>query len=385
MLHRSALTPQLLLTLALLAWGLVPGGLALGRPMRLRDALASDLMSKADYERMERGYYEQILDSGRQLGSPAGEAPAGSNKGGWAHLDTPPFEAGPLALVVDDIREFVLKPSLSIIHDGASWSTNAEGMRDRDYPKAKPPQTYRMAFVGDSIGAGWGVDDGKGFEPTLEQMLDERSRQAGGPAVEILNFAVPGHGPGQRWEHFSRNGWAYQPDFLIYEATLADAGWDERRLRGLLPRGVGWDVPFYREVLALSKAQPGGTMDSYKKVLKPFRMEFLAGVYRAIASGCRSRGVPVVWILVPRVGKPAEPEERRKLIDLARESGFAATIDLSDAYDGLDPQDLAIGPKDYHPNAEGHALLAHRLDEALRRLPQWRQPGPTGTGGGQRP
>ena len=87
-----------------------------------------------------------------------------------------------------------------------------------------------------------GVDSGllKAMGPELELLLpelDERSRRMGGMGVEILNFAIPGHGPGQRWAHFSREGWQYEPDFLLYEATLADLGWDERRLRGLCHAG----------------------------------------------------------------------------------------------------------------------------------------------------
>src|SRR5205823_5067020 len=117
-------------------------------------------------------------------------------------------------LVVADVREFVLKPSLAIEHDGARWSTNALGMRDREYATAKPPKTFRIALVGDSIAAGWGVGDGEGFEPVLERRLDARSRASGGPAVEVLNFAVPGHGPGQRWEHFTRVGWTTAPDLV---------------------------------------------------------------------------------------------------------------------------------------------------------------------------
>ncbi len=75
-------------------------------------------------------------------------------------------------------------------------------MRDRSYPIAKPAGTFRIAFVGDSIGAGWGVNDEQRFESILERDWDARSRRSGGPAVEILNFAVPGHSPGQRWDHF---------------------------------------------------------------------------------------------------------------------------------------------------------------------------------------
>jgi lysophospholipase L1-like esterase len=328
---------------------------------------------------MERGYYERLIDPGRSLDETAGSA---SSRPGWTRLEAPPFEAGPLADVVPDVREFVLKPNLSIIHDGARWSTNALGMRDREYATAKPPRTVRIALVGDSIGAGWGVNDGSGFEPVLERRLDERSRAAGGPAVEILNFAVPGHGPGQRWEHFSRVGWPTDPDLVVYEATLADSGWDERRLRGLLPRGVGWDSRLYRDVLTRSGTRPGGTLESYKRVLKPYRWEILTQVYRTIVADCRTRGVPVAWVLIPRVGKPTDPAERRRLITLARESGFSEVVDLSDAYEGIDPADLAIGPDDYHPNADGHARLARRLDAELRLGRPWA----SGAGvGGNRP
>ena len=202
-----------------------------------------------------------------------------------------------------DLREFVLKPNAVARHRGARWTTNAQGMRDLPYEAAKPPHTFRVALVGDSIAAGWGVDDGQGFEPTLERLLNERSRAAGGPAVEILNFAAPGYGPGARWDHFARLGWPMSPDLVIFETTQADVGWDERRLRGLLPRGIGWDSPPYRAILAAARVRPGGTFEAYKQALRPFRWEFLAAVYRAAVADCRSRGVPCVWVLVPRVGK----------------------------------------------------------------------------------
>lgn len=379
----APLTPQFLATAALLAWGLLPTGLASGMPLRIRETLRNDQLSRADYERMERGYYERILEAGRQLGAPAG-APRASSRTGWAHLDAAPFEAGPLALVVADLREFILKPNLAIIHEGQSFSTNATGMRDRPYEQEKPARTFRIGFVGDSIGAGWGVSDGQGFEPLLERRLNERSRANGGHAVEVLNFAVPGHGPGQRWDHFTRVGWAFQPDLVLYEATLADVGWDERRLRGLLPRGTGWDSPWYRKALALAKVEPGGTMETYKRALRPFRWELLAGVYREVVANCRARGIPSVWVLVPRVGKAADPEVRGRLIALARDAGFSTVVDLSDAYEGIDPDELTIGPNDYHPNADGHARLARLLEEALERESELRRLWIDAPGGGDR-
>src|SRR4051794_19658549 len=195
--------------LALLAWRMVPAGAAPGPVLRVREALRRDLPNAADYRRIERGYYEALLDGGRQLGAPAGEP------GAARHREAPLVGATPFLMPVGDLREFVLRPNLAIEFGGVHITTNALGMRDREYETVKPSHTVRVALVGDSIAAGWGLDDGQGFEPRLEAALDARSRAAGGPAIEVLNFAIPGSAPGQRWEHFTRVGWALAPDLVV--------------------------------------------------------------------------------------------------------------------------------------------------------------------------
>jgi hypothetical protein len=351
--------PFLLATSALLAWGLAPVESASGMSGKVRDALRNDLPNASDYERVERGYYQQLLEACRPSALLSAPDPN--------HPDVT-IDHGRLTLPVDDLREYVLKPGLS--RDPSQripWSTNSWGMRDREYATAKPAGTFRIALVGDSIATGWRVDDEEGFEPRLEAALDARSQAAGGPAVEVLNFAVPGHGPGQRWTHFSEGGWSFEPDLVLFESTPADPGWDERRLRNLLARGLGRDAPVYSEVLDAARVPHKSGLDAevYKGWLKPLRWELLAGVYRAVVADSRSRGVPAIWVLIPRVGKPVDSAERKRLIDLARASGFSAVIDVTDAYDGLDPADLEVSPNDFHPNALGHERIARRLEEAL--------------------
>ncbi len=163
-----------------------------------------------------------------------------------------------------------------------------------------------------------------------------------------------------------REGWASRPDLVVFQGTPADFGWDDRKLRSLLPKGIGWDVASYQEGLAVANVRPGGSEESYRNALRPHREAILAGVYRRVADDCRSRGVASVWLLLPRVGKPTPPVDRARLVELARNAGFTRVVDLSDAFDGLDPKALAIGPDDFHPNAIGHARLADRLDTALR-------------------
>ncbi|GAC1302724.1 MAG: hypothetical protein NVSMB14_11700 [Isosphaeraceae bacterium] len=330
---------------------------ALPRALSLaRAGLQDDGLDRLEHDRIERGDYERILTTERRLDHTAID-PHHS-----AHV---PFDAGPLCLAVEDLREYVLKPNFKADLKGAAWSTNSRGLRDREYDPIQPADTFRIAFVGDSIGAGWGVADGEGFEPRLERALGERSLSRGGPKIEILNFAVPGHSPAQRWEHFRRAGAEFHADAVLYEATLADPGWDGRRLRGLLARGIGWDSPMFHDVLKNLNARPGQNVETYKTLLRSQRKTLLEGVYKEIVAESKKRGAPVYWVLVPRVGRPADPIERAWLIDLARSAGFDAAIDLSDAYEGLEPSTLAIKPDDFHPNVAGHARLADRLAPAL--------------------
>jgi GDSL-like Lipase/Acylhydrolase family len=343
--------PSLTLTAALLVWGLAPPQLAPGWSGRVLEALLTDHRSTSDVERMERGYYESLAEAGRRL-----------DQGTVSKPEPSPTDFGPLTLPVLDVREYVLKPGVSVRHRGATWTTNARGMRDRDYTTEKPEATYRIGLAGDSIGAGWGVENGQGFEPTWERSLNQSF------TVEVWNHAVPGLAPGQRWEHFTREGWASDPDLVIFQGSPADFGWDDRKLRSLLPKGIGWDVASYQEAFKIANIRPGGDEDSYKNALRPHREAILSGVYRTVADDCRSRGVLSVWLLLPRVGKPTPPADRNRLVELARSAGFSKVVDLSDAFDGLDPAELAIGPDDFHPNALGHARLAERLDEALREL-----------------
>ncbi len=378
---------QLLATLAILAGGLVPDRLAGAGPSRLRASLKSGLFNRVDAARIERGYYEQLLDDGQRLDD-LGDLPALRGRRRAGGTFGAPVDSAPLVIRVDDLREVALRPSDSVERGGVRWSTNAQGMRDREYAVDKPAGTFRIALVGDSIAAGWGVNVEHRFESILERGWDERARRAGGPAVEVLDCAVPGHAPGQRWHHFREVGWPMRPDLVICEATEADVGWDERRLRYVLARGFGFDSPLYRPALEAAGVAPGWSPEEYKHALQPYHREVLAGAYRAMAADAAARGVPVVWVLIPRVGRPTDPAQRGALLAMARAAGFARVVDASDAYEGQDPVRLAVEPDDFHPNAAGHALLARRLDEVLGALPEVRRlwtPGgdPGGRGSGR--
>lgn len=324
---------------------------------RARATLLDDQPNRGDRLAMEHGYYEPLSNLNRQLDR------SSDWEGSWgAGSPTPaPFGHGDLTLTVDDVRDYVLKPNLRTTHLNAHWSTNSIGMRDREYLPTKPSGTLRIALLGDSITTGWGVDDQLNFESLWERSLTDYQRERRRGAVEILNYSVPGHAPGQRWEHFQRLGWSYQPDVLVYEATPADPGWDERRLRVLLTMGKGWDSPCYQSVLSAANALTADNPDQLKAKFKRYRWAMLEAVYRSIVRECRARGIQPAWFLIPRLGKDSDPSETARLIELAKQCGFDPVWDLSLVFASESSASLAIGPADYHPNARGHELLAQRL------------------------
>jgi hypothetical protein len=80
--------------------------------------------------------------------------------------------------------------------------------------------------------------------------------------------------------------------------------------------------------------------------------------------------VPIIWVLVPRVGRPNDGPDQRALVKAAKSAGFTRIIDVSDAYDGLDPAGLSVEPDDFHPNGVAHERLAERLERSLCELPE---------------
>ena len=70
---------------------------------------------------------------------------------------------------------YELKPGLVGTYLDRPLRTNAYGLRDRDYPVAKPEGTFRIVGLGDSVMFGWGVAQDEPFLEVLERRLAETS------------------------------------------------------------------------------------------------------------------------------------------------------------------------------------------------------------------
>lgn len=119
-------------------------------------------------------------------------------------------------------------------------SINSHGFRDPEYPTQAAPGSQRVAFLGDSMTWGWGVNDGERFTDLLRLDL--------GPEVEVVNMAVPGYSTDQQFWALSTGAEAFHPDVVVLGFVLNDiVGNNKRHIYYMdKPRFVlgdgGWSV-----------------------------------------------------------------------------------------------------------------------------------------------
>lgn len=120
------------------------------------------------------------------------------------------------------------------------YTTNSRGLRGPERPLAKPPGTTRVAVLGDSFVAGFGVPDDDVFTVGLEQRLAQ-SRRSG---VEVINLGRTGSSTIRELDLYTRIGRQYSPDIVVLAYFLGNdlrevvEEQDERELRAWHPSGA---------------------------------------------------------------------------------------------------------------------------------------------------
>lgn len=93
---------------------------------------------------------------------------------------------------------------------------NSRGLRDREFPLAKPPRTLRVGVFGDSFTFGEGVEVEQTFPKLLEQRLRQDARLRGaGWQVEVLNFGLGKTGTSHQLALYRQQGRTYGLDVVV--------------------------------------------------------------------------------------------------------------------------------------------------------------------------
>ncbi len=140
----------------------------------------------------------------------------------------------------DPIRGFALRPNSEgwVSEEGENYvRINSDGMRDREHSVSRPPDTLRIAFIGDSATEARQVPIENTFPAVTEKKLLHCR-----PHVETLNFAVPGYSIAQMLLTLRTRVWKYDPQIVIASLYLGNAIFYSNRTLSAAPPGG----PFYR-------------------------------------------------------------------------------------------------------------------------------------------
>ena len=329
----------------------------------LKDALATGDSMIGDFAAANRGYYDRLtsVDEGsRQL---------------WEtfmrqRIELPYAGVDPVR-PVQDLERYEPLPGVHLQAYQTDFETNRWGMRDRDYALVPPPGTLRMALLGSSNVMGWGVPREATFKARLEQRLNRAFQAtAGGPRVEILNFAFNGYTPLGQVAVLQSRVRPFHPEIVLFVAHLNDFEWVVENLSRALREHVPVPEGKLQRVLGEARVGPRTHKVLADRRLRPFEAELTAWCYERLVRESRAMGALPVWIFMPLVGDvPVRPERVARLSALAAGAGFVV-LDLSHAYDGHEPGELALTDLYHHDNATAHALIADALYQALSTDPR---------------
>lgn len=253
-------------------------------------------------------------------------------------------------------------------------TSNRLGYRDRDHPRTKPPGTYRIVVLGDSIAAGYRIPrTADAFPARLEEIL-----RAEGLPVDVLNFGVTGYNTEQEVETLRARALDFSPDLVLMAYCHNDRRPPDPRILQAL-REVG----ARRRTLPLTETERLLVHSALYRFLRfavlDARPEDVAASgqhntvepsLRELAELAKAHRFEVLLAVFPYLPKLYERDHAREhdhLENLARELGFHP-LDLRPAF-----RDCRAGAEKlrfdrYHPSAAGHRCAAEAMAAAVRKI-----------------
>ena len=127
----------------------------------------------------------------------------------------------PIFYTTDVNRGYALRPCMQGWYrkeNDVYIRINCAGLRDREHTKQKPPNTLRIAVVGDSYAEALQVPLEDAFWAVMEHKL-QACPAFSGRKVEVINFGVSGYGTAQELLTLEQEVWAYEPDVVLLAVT----------------------------------------------------------------------------------------------------------------------------------------------------------------------
>lgn len=157
----------------------------------------------------------------------------------------------------------LMKPGSHYEWQGIPVEINSHGLRSPEITYEKPPGTFRILNLGDSIVMGWGVREEDTYGRLLESMLNEEGSV--NLRFEVINAGVPGWNLENALAYLEAEGLKYEPDLIVLDLTIANdingrssllAVGDPGPLRWMSDHTYFW--PFLQSQASWAKARAQG-------------------------------------------------------------------------------------------------------------------------------
>jgi lysophospholipase L1-like esterase len=316
---------------------------------------------------------------------------------GLAHVFLPaptPNRLPQVLVMADPECGYRFKPNQSGFTLASPLTINQWGFRGRNWTVVKPPNTVRIAMLGDSYVFGAGVGDDETFAARLERKLNEEALM--GVRYEVMNFGVPGYDTGHELKvleyhaarfapdivmlNFFLNDVLYVPDYGFYPKyfSILENSFSIRRfqLRELARRSrlvmAGWDA-----LSGLERTEMTAVSDAYveRNQRPPAGYEkawkFIADQLDRFRDLTSQQKITPWFVVIPTPQEIESTAAPRAYIDYLIRESQARGIHALDLTEGLRastkrPRDLLI-PYDFHLSNEGHEAAAEILLNAVRQ------------------
>ena len=157
----------------------------------------------------------------------------------------------------------LMKPDSHYQWQGIPVDINSHGLRNPETTYEKPPATFRILNLGDSVVMGWGVRAEDTYGRQMEAWLHEQG--AGDLRYEVINAGVPGWSLENALAYLQAEGVKFKPDLVVLDITVAnDINGRSALLAGNKPGIFSWLSdhtyfwPFLQSQAAWAKARADG-------------------------------------------------------------------------------------------------------------------------------
>lgn len=288
---------------------------------------------------------------------------------------------------------YTMKPnSVSTSIHGHEIRINSLGLRDHEYNYEKPDGVFRILVLGDSSTFSYGNSMDDGFTKVLERSLNSKSLNS--KKVEVINTGHPGYNTRDEYNYLKLYGLKYNPDIIVVATMTNDFTSDGLNLAikdGVdskpgsfwlkIPSWVKRTLRQSRLYVALRWIQiNNGLKITQHKVQKISDESLNKMTVRSMAALtdltqlATQNQLPIYFISIPNRYETMTktyiaPIFYEQIKELSSQQNVHFIDMLNTFSEYADDTDRIFAIKDSsHPNAEGHKLLATKLEEKLKSL-----------------